>query len=310
MLWRKATDSRSVYVTRGLLSALTGGDSQVLVQGCLAGYPNSLRALADHGDVPRTTLQHRARGRRSLQDKAQSQQYLRTWEEKALVKFLIQQDALGRPVRIKYVPSMAFSLARRRPPADRPSKPPGKNWAQHFHKRHANVLKASKSEALDWDRLDIYDKVVNWFGVIEKVLQDPAVLRKNVWNMDETGVMLSKLNSVKVLMSKDNQRGYRRARVKRTTVTAVECVSGEGKFLDPMIIWPASTHRANWTTHSTPGWHYAYSDSGYTDSYLSLQWFKLVFDPQTKELADRKPRVLICDGFSWNVIADLSCIPK
>ena len=76
--------------------------SQVLAQGCPAGVPNSFRALADHGDVPRTTLQHRARGRRSLQDKAQSQQYLRTWEEKALVRFLIQQDALGRPVRIKY----------------------------------------------------------------------------------------------------------------------------------------------------------------------------------------------------------------
>ena len=269
----------------------------MLAQGCPAGVPNSFRALADHGDVPRTTLQHRARGRRSLQDKAQSQQYLHTWEEKALVKFLLQQDALGRPVRIKYVPSIAFNLARRRPLIDRPSKPPGKNWAQHFHKRHANVLKAGKSQALDWDRFNIYDKATHWFDVIERVLQDPAVLPKNVWNMDETGVMLSKLNSVKVLMSKDNQRGYRGARVKRTTVTAVECVSAEGKYLDPMIIWPASTHRANWTTHRTPGWHYAYSDSGYTDSYLSLQWLKLVFDPQTKERAGQNPRVLICDGF-------------
>ena len=89
-----------------------------------------------------------------------------------------------------------------------------------------------------------------------------------------------------MLVSKQNQRGYRGARVKRTTVTAVECVSAAGKYLDPMIIWPASTHRANWTTHPTPGWHYAYSDSGYTDSYLSLQWLKLVFDPQTEERAN------------------------
>lgn len=64
-----------------------------------------------------------------------------------------------------------------------------------------------------------------------------------------------------------------------------------------MIIWPASTHRANWTTYHTPGWHYSCSDTGYTDSYLSLQWLKLVFDPQTKERANGKPRVLICDGF-------------
>jgi hypothetical protein len=59
---------------------------------------------------------HRARGRWSIEEKAQSQQYLYPWEEKALVKFLVQQDALGRSVRIKYVRSIAFSAARQRPP--------------------------------------------------------------------------------------------------------------------------------------------------------------------------------------------------
>ncbi|KAK7177934.1 transposase [Paraphaeosphaeria sporulosa] len=56
-------------------------------------------------------------------------------------------------------------------------------------------------------------------------------------------------------------------------------------------------HRSNWTTFPTPGWHYACSESGYTDSYISLQWLKRIFDPETKERADGKPRVLICDGF-------------
>jgi len=141
---------------------------------------------------------------------------------------------------------------------------------------------------------------VYWFEVIGKVLQDPAVLQDNVYNMDETGIMLSKLNSVKVLVSKENKkRGYRGARVKRATVTAIECVSASGRYLNPMIIWPASTHRANWVTHPTPGWQYAYSDSGYTDSYLRLQWLKRIFDPETKERAGQKPRVLICDGLRY-----------
>lgn len=74
-------------------------------------------------------------------------------------------------------------------------------------------------------------------------------------------------------------------------------ISADGKYLDPMIIWPASTHRANWTTHHTPGWHYACSESGYTDSKISFEWLKRVFDPQTKEGASGKPRILICDGF-------------
>jgi DDE superfamily endonuclease len=110
--------------------------------------------------------------------------------------------------------------------------------------------------------------------------------------------MLSMLGSVKVLVSKDDLRGYRGARVKRTVVTAIECVSADSRYLNPMIIWPASAHRANWTTYPTPGWHYAYSESGYTDSIISLEWLKRVFDPQTKARAGQKPRVLISDSFA------------
>jgi hypothetical protein len=133
--------------------------------------------------------------------------------------------------------------------------------------------------------------------VIKDVLQDLAVLAENVYNMDETGVMLSMLGSIKVLVSKHNRRDYRGARVKRTTVTAIECISGDGRYLNPMIIWPASTHRSNWTTFPTPRWQYACSDSGYTDSIISFEWLKRIFDPETKERANKRRRVLICDGF-------------
>jgi DDE superfamily endonuclease len=87
------------------------------------------------------------------------------------------------------------------------------------------------------------------------------------------------LGNVKVLVSRYDLRGHRGAHVERTVVTAVECVSMDGRSLKPIIIWPASTHRSTWTTFLTPGWHYAYSESGYTDSMLNLEWMKRVFDP-------------------------------
>jgi hypothetical protein len=57
-----------------------------------------------------------------------------------------------------------------------------------------------------WERHEnyIYDKVVYWFNVIGEVLQDPAILLENVYNMDETGVMLCMLGSIHVLISKDD----------------------------------------------------------------------------------------------------------
>jgi hypothetical protein len=205
---------------------------------------------------------------------------------------------LGQPVRMKFVPSIAFSVTRQRPAADRPLKPPGRNWAKALENRH-KVLTARRVKALDWNRHEknIYGKITHWFEVIGRILEDPAILAENVSNMDETGVMLSMPGSVKVLVGKDDRRKYRGARVKRTTVTAVECISADGRYLNPMVIWPATTHRSNWTTFSTPGWQYAISESGYTDSKISLEWLKRIFDPETKERANKKPRVLICDGF-------------
>ena len=71
--------------------------------------------------------------------------------------------------------------------------------------------------------------------------------------MDETGVILSMLGSVKVLVGRDELRDYTNAGVKRTMVTAIECISANGRSLLPLIIWPASTHRSNWTMYGTPG---------------------------------------------------------
>jgi hypothetical protein len=110
--------------------------SQVLAQGVPAGVPDSYCALADHGYVPHSTLHHRARGRPSIEEKAQGQQYLKPWEEDIVVKFVLQISDLGKPIRIKFIPSLAFSVTRQRPKADRPLKPPGKNWAKALENRY------------------------------------------------------------------------------------------------------------------------------------------------------------------------------
>jgi hypothetical protein len=137
----------------------------------------------------------------------------------------------------------------------------------------------------------------HWFEVIEKELRRPDIVPGNVYNMDETGIMLSMQSSTKVLVGKDDRRDYRGAEVKRKMVTAIVCISASGESLNPIIIWPAKSHRSNWTTCPTPGWHYAYSETRYNNSKISLEWIKHVFDPQTKARANQKPRLLISDGF-------------
>ena len=271
--------------------------SQALAQRLPDGVRDTCAARSEYGNVPVSTLIHRRLGRRSRAEQAQSQQYLTREEEKALVKFLLLMSSLGQPVRVKYLRSLAFSIARQRS-TKKSIKRPGKNWPRAFEKRHPE-LQARRVRSIDWKSHgnNIYEKIVEWFDIIGQVLQDPSILPENVYNMDETGVMLSMLGSAKVLVGKNDGQGSRGAGVKRTMVTAIECISADVRALLPLIIWPASTHRSKWTTHETPGWHYAHSENGYNDSKISLEWLKRVFDPQTRKGAGRNPRVLICDGF-------------
>jgi hypothetical protein len=60
--------------------------------------------------------------------------------------------------------------------------------------------------------------------VIGKVLVKPLMIAENIYNMDETGVLLSVLNSLMVLIGKNEPRNYRGAGVKRSLITAIECV--------------------------------------------------------------------------------------
>jgi hypothetical protein len=58
---------------------------------------------------------------------------------------------LGQPIRMKFIPSLAFRVTRYRPTTDRPLKPPGRNWAKALQKRHPELI-ARRVKALDWNR--------------------------------------------------------------------------------------------------------------------------------------------------------------
>ena len=109
--------------------------SKALAEASLPGEPRTYDATSKRSGVPLSTLYHRDHGRPSREAKAQGQLYLTLSEEKALEKHLILMADLGNPVRIKCLPALAFSIARQRS-TNKAAKPPNKNWAQAFQKRH------------------------------------------------------------------------------------------------------------------------------------------------------------------------------
>lgn len=122
--------------------------SKDLAEAPVPGEPQTYNARSKRKGVPLSTLYHREHGRPSRKTKAEGQQYLTVPEEKALETFLRLMSDFGYPVRIKFLPLFANSIARQRSTTNKSIKPPSKNWAQAFQKRHPG-LKSRRVRALD-----------------------------------------------------------------------------------------------------------------------------------------------------------------
>lgn len=257
--------------------------------------------------IPPSTRWHRDHGRQSRKDKAIKQQLLTPREEQAIVDFVLRADRNGYPARVKDLRQYAAVILQGRSSAAEQDDPvkmsmrsvtPGKDWPQAFCKRHPE-LRVARLRALDWRRHEknIYPKIVNWFDLMRVQLGEDGILPENVYNMDETGVLLSVLASSKYLVSSEMQKTHRGAGSQRTLITAVECISADGRSLPPLIIFPGVDLRSNWVCHEALGWRFACSKKGYMNSAINLEWMQTVFEPSTRERANRYPRILISDGF-------------
>jgi hypothetical protein len=76
--------------------------------------------------------------------------------------------------------------------------------------------------------------------VIGKELKNLALKPCNVYNVDETGVLLAILNSLKVLVSSDDLRTCHSTRKYRTKITVIECISADFKVLLPLVIYSSA----------------------------------------------------------------------
>lgn len=130
---------------------------------------------------------------------------------------------------------------------------PGKDCPRAFYKPHLE-LEAARVRAIDQPghEEDILAKVERLFGIMSRQLSEREISQGNVYNMDETGVLLSDLSIVKVLMSRSNVQSRGGGGLRRTMITAVDCVFADRRFLGPVILWPGKTLRTTTISHDTP----------------------------------------------------------
>ena len=187
----------------------------------------SFQDLAAEFEVPRSTLNDRARGRKSRQKAHEKEQALPPAIEDALEKWAQKMDDHGFPPRLDIFKAVAQELAEKN--AEQMGDPNraklGESWLQKFLDRHPKVSSKFGSN-LDRQRAlaGSPGPIIDYFNKLKKVLKKYNFLPENIYNMDEKGFMLGMSNRAKVIC----RAGRRPPRVTqdgaRELITVIETV--------------------------------------------------------------------------------------
>ncbi len=283
------------------------------VDAALNEYRNGLylilRQAAAAWDVSKPTLAHRNKGCQNRYSINQDQQKLLSSEEKVLVNHVRDQTQAGYPPSVSAVRMMANILLERRLSLGRgvdSAQIVWIHWFKKFAARHPD-LKAIKIRSMETMRVKESSPAClgEWFEIAKEHLPGTPVY--NIYNMDETGIMLGYLKTAKRVVTTDVPRPYQASPFTRESATILECISASGRAITPTIILKAKTHRNNWYPQGTTGpstWNYATSLNGYTNNELGLFWLEKVFEPQTAPLANGQRRVLVSNRHGSHETAD------
>ena len=120
-------------------------------------------------------------------------QLLSQQEEKALADWITSATATGHPIAHRYIKEMVQGIRESR--TDIESEylcPLGKNWVGAFLQRHSH-LKTKLSKVIEAARIKniTREQVINFNNEFRKVIQEQNINLENIYNCDETGIIIS-----------------------------------------------------------------------------------------------------------------------
>ena len=90
----------------------------------------------------------------------------------------------------------------------------------------------------------------------------------------------------------------------REKITVIECISGDGRVLPPLIIYKGAGYYIGWYQYLNPevagDYKFSYTSSGWTNQILGLAWINH-FNQHTVKLAKGRHRLLIVGGHNSHV---------
>jgi hypothetical protein len=140
----------------------------------------------------------------------------------------------------------------------------GKRWLDRFRKRYPiiSTISSRKIDACRFDALS-YPTISAYFSALSDLFIENSYPPDAIFNVDESGFALGDTLSLKVLISKEDIRGFTKIPGQQERITAIECIGASGVVLPLLMIFKAKHANTGWIPQYTPlNWKFLTSNSG------------------------------------------------
>lgn len=187
---------------------------------------------------------------------------------------------------------------------------PGNEWTKSFMKRHPK-LSFKKPEQLEKARYCSRDPFVifDFYEMIKELYHECQVTDESsplIFNADETG-FASDPSRLRAIGTKGTPLNRLCDGSGRDSTTVLACVSANGVFLPPLIVFKGVSVQSRWTAQEEyPGTMYSATRNGWMEEATFHQWFTKMFVPHVQAVRESngwidKPAILFFDGHASHI---------
>lgn len=256
----------------------------------------SVQGAAEKNDIDRCYLRRRILGTPTALQSYQVRQTLSVTQEAYLVRWALDQAAIGYAAPLKQFKHFAMRLLALE---GMPQKL-GRRWYERFLRRHPEI-RTSKSRLIEYKRYNGACKAnIDIFFERLTSLNAKKLRPENIWNVDECGVAEGLGHNSFVVPDALRDFTLKKDGARRTWITIIEAISASGAFIPPLVIFKGQSVQQQWfpdvNLTKWQKWHFETSPNGWTSNDIALKWLKELFIPHTKPADPEEWRCLILDG--------------
>jgi DDE superfamily endonuclease len=149
------------------------------------------------------------------------------------------------------------------------------------------------------------DAMIHFFNEFERVVTEYGIDLENIYNFDESGFAQGMTETNNVIINVNARILFQAQQGRQEWTIVVECICTDGSSVPPLVIFKDENMLYQWLPTVPPtGWAFCANSKGQTSNYHQLRWLTKCFDTATRDKANGKWRLLICDGHESHVSAD------